>query len=152
MKSKTRNPKLETRNSVVLRIIDVNTNRAVEGLRVMEEVVRFVLEDKGLSLRFKNMRGKLRKLANKLFKGEIHFKHRKALKDVGRRVYTRSEARRKTVLDIFVSNAKRVQEALRVLEEFSKLIKPNLGKSFKDIRFRIYDLEKRGYRKLKQDL
>ncbi len=116
----------------------------------MEEVVRFVLENKGLSLKFKNIRGKLRKLADRLHKGEIHLKHRKALKDVGRKVYTRSEAKRGTVLDIFVSNAKRVQEALRVLEEFSKLIRPNLGRSFKDIRFKVYDLEKRGSRALGQ--
>jgi thiamine-phosphate pyrophosphorylase len=154
MKFKIKNSKVKIadQNSKVSRIIDVNINRAVEGLRVMEEVVRFVLEEKRLSLRFKNIRGKLRKLVNKLLEGEIHFKHRKALKDIGRKVYTRSEARRRTILDIFVSNAKRVQEALRVLEEFSKLIKPDLGKSFKDIRFRIYDLEKRGYRDLKQGL
>jgi len=118
----------------------------------MEEVARFVLEKKRLSLKLKNIRGTLRKLVDRLQKGEIHFKHRKALKDVGRKVYTKNEAKRETVLDIFVSNAKRVQEALRVLEEFSKLIKPDLGKSFKDIRFKVYDLEKRGYRDLRQGL
>jgi len=154
MKFKIKNSKVKiaAQNSKILRIIDVNTNRAVEGLRVMEEVARFVLEKKRLSLKLKNIRGTLRKLVDRLQKGEIHFKHRKALKDVGRKVYTKNEAKRETVLDIFVSNAKRVQEALRVLEEFSKLIKPDLGKSFKDIRFKVYDLEKRGYRDLRQGL
>ena len=112
----------------------------------MEEVARFVLEDKRISVQLKNIRSKLRRSIERLAWGEIHFKHRKALQDVGRKVYTRRESKRSSIIDIYVANAKRVEEALRVLEEFSKLIKPSYGKVFKDIRFRVYALEKKGFR------
>ena len=119
-------------------------------MRVMEEIARFVLENKRISVQLKNIRAKLRRSIDRLAKADIHFKHRKALQDVGRRVYTRKEAKRKSILDVYVANAKRVEEALRVLEEFSKLIDPRYGKVFKDIRFRVYSLEKRGFRALGQ--
>jgi thiamine-phosphate pyrophosphorylase len=74
---------------------------------------------------------------------------------VGRELYTAGEAKRETILDIFTANAKRSQEALRVLEEFTKLIKPKAGKLIKDLRFKVYDLEKKLYyalnRRLKLD-
>lgn len=116
----------------------------------MEEVARFVLENRRLSVQLKNIRAKLRRSIDRLAKGDIYFRHRKALQDVGRNVYTRKEAKRSSILDVYVANAKRVEEALRVLEEFSKLIDPQHGKVFKDIRFRVYSLEKRGFRALGQ--
>lgn len=147
--------KISDPNSKIFQIIDVNTNRAVEGLRVMEEIVRFVLEDKKLTVVLKETRGKLRKIIEKLIENEIHFQQRNALKDAGRELYTSNEAKRQSVLDIFMANAKRVQEALRVLEEFSKLIKPKAGKKIKEIRFKVYDLEQSIfyalYRRLKLD-
>ena len=125
-------------SSKVLRIIDANTNRAVEGLRVMEEVARFVLENKGMTAKLKNMRAKLRNAAK-----EINpMLGRKVSSDVGKKSYSESEKKRKSIKDIFTANAKRAQEALRVLEEFSKLSKPNLGKVFKQVRFKLYALEK----------
>lgn len=39
-----------------MRIIDVNINRATEGLRVVEELCRFVLEDQKLTLSIKKLR------------------------------------------------------------------------------------------------
>ena len=76
-------------------------------------------------------------------------------KDVGRKSYTKSEAKRETLLDVFSANMKRIQEALRVLEEFSKLIHNKSSREFKKTRFRIYELEKRIFyllvRKLKLD-
>ena len=120
--------------SKVYRIIDVNINRAVEGIRVIEEIARFVLEDKKSTTQLKQIRAKLRQTT--------HLKERRSLEDVGRELYTKSEGKRETILDIFSANAKRVQEALRVLEEFSKLSDPRLGKSFKAFRFKVYELEK----------
>jgi thiamine-phosphate pyrophosphorylase len=134
--------------SKVLRIIDANVNRAVEGLRVMEEVLRFVVESKSMTAQVKKARARIRKLANQINKAEIHFKNRKIRTDVGRRSFSESEAKRKTVPDVFIANSKRAQEALRVLEEFSKLIKPAFGKAFKTIRFKVYSLEKKGYKSL----
>lgn len=126
-------------NSKVLRIIDANTNRAVEGLRVMEEVARFILNKKLLTKQLKNMRSRLRQAAKKI----DPILGRKVKKDVGRKSYTKSEKRRSSVKDIFTANAKRVQEALRVLEEFAKLSDPKLGKIYKDSRFKLYEIEKK---------
>ena len=131
-----------------MRIIDANVNRAVEGLRVMEEVVRFVVGNKSLTAQIKTSRAKLRKLANQLSQKEVHFKNRKVSKDVGRRSFSKSEAKRKTILDVFMANSKRAQEALRVLEEFSKLVDPKAGKTFKAIRFKVYQWEQKGYKTL----
>ena len=121
----------------------------------MEEVARFVLDDKEATLALKNIRATLRTAANKLIKKKVGFEARKSLEDIGRKLYTKPEACRKNLLDVFAANAKRAQEALRVLEEFSKLFDPSSGKSFKEMRFKIYDLEKQIYyllvRRLKLD-
>jgi len=121
-------------HSKVYRIIDVNLNRATEGLRVVEEVCRFVLEDPKLTLAVKKLRGSLPKVAG--------ITSRDVKGDVGREPYTRDEGRRKNMESVFRANMKRAQEAVRCLEEFSKLIDPGLGKRFKALRFKLYQLEK----------
>lgn len=123
----------------VNRIIDANTNRAVEGLRVMEEVARFILNKKLLTRQLKNMRSGLRQAAKEI----DPILGRKVQRDVGRKSYTKSEKKRRSVKDVFTANAKRVQEALRVLEEFAKLSDPKLGKIYKDSRFKLYEIEKK---------
>jgi thiamine-phosphate pyrophosphorylase len=128
----------------IYRIVDVNLNRATEGLRVVEEICRFVLEDKILTAEVKGLRAELSKVSRKL-------KARRSLEDVGRKLYPESESKRVGVEDIFRANMKRAQEALRCLEEFSKLIDPELGRKFKRIRFKLYDLEKRIAHHLKFD-
>jgi len=130
-------------SSKVLRIIDANTNRAVEGLRVMEDIVRFVIENKTITRQLKVMRSQIRKSYKILIDNDYHYHHRKASKDVGRKSYTKSEKKRRNIKDIFIANAKRVQEALRVLEEFAKLIDPKQGKIYKAMRFKLYTIEKK---------
>jgi len=132
----------------IYRILDANLNRAREGLRVVEEVCRFVLKDKKLTLSAKKLRGDLSKIIGGAEDWKTLIKARKALKDVGRKLYTRSEGRRVKVKDIFTANIKRSQEAVRCLEEFSKMINPDLGKKFKAVRFKLYEIEKRGLRSL----
>jgi thiamine-phosphate pyrophosphorylase len=123
----------------IYRIIDANLNRAREGLRVVEEICRFVLEDKRLTLTVKKLRGDLSRIMIK----EKAIKARRALADVGRKLYTEREGRRKNIKDIFQANIKRAEEAVRVLEEFSKLIDPKLGAKFKAVRFKLYGIDKR---------
>jgi len=129
----------------IKRILDANINRAVEGLRVLEEIARFILEDRKTTNELKKLRFEIRLLVKRLILSESHLIGRKIQSDVGKDLYTQSEAQRKTIIDIFLANAKRVEEAVRVLEEFSKLINPRFGKEFKNIRFKIYDLEKKIY-------
>lgn len=137
----------------VLRIIDVNMNRALEGLRVVEEIARFMIEDKRLTLTIKKLRGDLSKIIRAAeYKKEIDqkirvsenlIKARGAEKDVGRKLYTEREGKRGNVQDVFRSNMKRAEEAVRVLEEFSKLLDPKMGQKFKAVRFKLYTIEKK---------
>lgn len=121
----------------ILRIIDANLNRATEGLRVVEEICRFILEDAKLTLAVKQLRGRL----SKIIRHELA--NRDSAGDVGREPYTKNEQNRAGLENIFKANIKRAEEAVRCLEEFSKLLKPSYGKAFKALRFEIYDLEKR---------
>lgn len=134
----------------IKRILDANANRAVEGLRVLEEITRFILEDEKTTEAFKKLRFKVRSWVKTLIPREPHFIGRNIKNDIGKELYTESEAKRKTIIDVFLANSKRVQEAIRVLEEFSKLINPHAGKVIKNIRFKIYELEKKIYYLLKR--
>ena len=140
MKNKIRKPKNKIQINVY-RIIDVNVNRAMEGLRITEEVARFILESKSLTSKIKSLRNKTKKAINGFSKKDL-LQARSSLLDVGKNLYTKEEKSRNSLISIFKSNIKRAEEAFRVLEEFSKLIDPIIGKQFKDIRFEIYDVEK----------
>lgn len=130
----------------VFRILDANLNRATEGLRVVEEVCRFILEDAKLTLEAKQLRGRL----SKIIKHELS--SRDAAGDVGREPYTKNEQNRAGLENVFKANIKRAEEAVRCLEEFSKLLSAAYGKAFKAIRFEIYDLEKKLTPKLSKAL
>jgi len=135
MKSKIKNPK-----SKIERILDANINRCVEGLRVVEEIVRFIIENKKLTEKIKKLRDKIRQTTEK-----AHLLARKANTDVGSKLYTKSESKRGNLKDICLANIKRAEEALRVLEEFSKLDDPKLGSQYKKYRFELYEIEKQLY-------
>ncbi len=127
----------------IYRIFDANINRAREGLRVCEEVARFILCDEKLTKKLKGIRHQVTRIIQSL---KIDTKKLLAIrdvrKDVGARTYPKSEGKRKTYQDIVTSNMKRVEESLRVLEEFTKKINPSAGARFKRLRFQTYDLEK----------
>ncbi|OPY58900.1 MAG: thiamine-phosphate pyrophosphorylase [Pelotomaculum sp. PtaU1.Bin035] len=125
----------------VYRVMDANFNRAREGLRVLEEISRFVLEDKDLSGTIKDLRHKLAKTIKELPGGMLELvQARDAAGDVGAGSWTLGERTRSDLFALAVANFKRVQEAARVLEEFSKLITPGV-EGFKKIRFETYVLE-----------
>lgn len=125
----------------MLRLIDANLNRASEGLRTLEDVARFVLNDARLSADLKSLRHDLT---------QEYAPHQKALlsardsaRDVAAFVEQESEARRTGVSDIVTASARRVEESLRVLEEFAKLPDSVLESDrFKRARFALYDLER----------
>ncbi len=127
------------------RVIDANLNRAREGLRVCEEIVRFVLNDPDLTSDFKNLRSDLKKINCQL---DLAIYSRDIGKDVGRKSFSKEEKKRQDYLQIFSANIKRVQEALRVLEEFLKVAQPALARQAKKLRFELYALEKRSMEKL----
>ena len=125
-----------------LRIIDANQNRAKEGLRVCEEVVRFILNDVRLTEEFKKARHNVSRTISSLpvVRKEL-LKERDSEKDVGKDISEKSK--RKNYEDIFNANIQRVKEALRVLEEFSGLLSKDASQKFKALRFKVYTLEKK---------
>ena len=125
-----------------LRIIDANQNRAKEGLRVCEEVVRFILNDTKLTGEFRTSRHKISKIISSLpvDRKEL-LKHRDTEKDIGKDISERTN--RAGYQDIFSANIQRVKESLRVLEEFSSLVSKDARQRFKRLRFKVYNLEKK---------
>ena len=131
-------------SSGIYRVIDANANRLKEGLRVCEEVSRFILEDKQLTLRLKNIRHEVDGLVSVVAGRSLCLSARDSAGDTGRPIHTASELKRSGVTDLFAANIQRVKESMRVLEEFSKIIDRKCALAFKDLRYRVYEIEKRG--------
>lgn len=113
-------------------IIDVNYNRASEGLRVIDELVRHLLKDEALHRELKGVRHKLSSISKEMPDLVLH---RESESDPGNRSGIPG---RKDVFDLLKANFKRTQESLRVLEEVS-----DFKDLCTDVRFTVYDLEKR---------
>ena len=114
------------------RVIDANITRAKEGLRVVEDICRFILDDAKLTEQVKKIRHDLTKLVN--IPDTFLVGSRGSDEDVAR---SRPVPSRVSTRQIFTANMKRAAEALRVLEEFI----PD-GNGLKDCRYLVYDLEK----------
>ncbi|HUW45359.1 MAG TPA: thiamine phosphate synthase [Dehalococcoidia bacterium] len=134
-----------------LRMIDANLNRSSEGLRVLEDVARFLLNDAELSQRLRTLRHDLARETESLSVRLLS--QRDSEHDVGspyRIPLREKEINMKTtslqgLLDLVTANAKRVEESLRVVEELAKLpeISPVLNSaSFEQARFALYNLER----------
>jgi thiamine-phosphate pyrophosphorylase len=120
-----------------LRLLDANLNRLVEGIRVVEDIFRYIFDDKATSLQLKSLRHKARiDIYNELISS-------RDIKNDVLKKSTTSEQTRENLQSILIANFKRAQESARVLEEFSKLISTKDSENFKDIRYELYDLEKK---------
>jgi thiamine-phosphate pyrophosphorylase len=129
-------------------MIDANLNRSSEGLRVLEDVARFLLNDAGLCQRLRTLRHDLARETESLNVGLLS--QRDAGHDVGHLSSREKELNTKTtslqdLLDLVKANAKRVEESLRVVEELAKL--PEISSvlnsaSFEQARFALYTLER----------
>ena len=124
-----------------LRIIDANLNRIGEGLRVLEEVSRLVLNSGDLSQNLKNLRHGLVRV--ELALEQQFIQARDAAGDVGKDLEVPGEARQKDLAAVIIANSRRVQESLRVMEEMAKLPETTLNSdSYKQARFSLYTIEK----------
>lgn len=121
-----------------LRILDVNFNRAREALRVLEDLARFTLEHRDLTLHLKEMRHELVRSLKPALPAML--RARRTATDP-----TKFEDRsdRHGVTDTAAANFKRLQEALRSLEEFSKQQGLPAARTMTRLRFRAYELEPR---------
>ncbi len=127
-------------DTVVLRIIDANINRCAEGLRVVEEIARFAVGSEGLTRAAKELRHEIRALSGLFSTDTTQF--RDSAGDVGGRFSTPSEEKRESLVGTARANFFRVEEGLRVIEEFGKLVSPDGARRAKGLRFRVYELEK----------
>lgn len=124
-----------------LRIIDVNINRTCEGLRVLEDLARFLLEDKNTSRQLKIIRHALRDAGSRL--GLKLERSRDVNRDIGSD-FNLSNIHN-DLHSIVQANSRRIEEGLRVLEEIAKLPEYKgllSSKEFHSYRYTIYNLSK----------
>lgn len=128
----------------IFRIIDANFNRSREGLRVCEEVARFIWNSPGITKDLKAVRHSISAvLKNAPDTARILNEARDPRRDVGRHSCNKEEMSRVEHSDIFSANIQRVKESLRVLEEFFKLIDKKNSAKFTGLRFKVYEIEKK---------
>jgi thiamine-phosphate pyrophosphorylase len=126
----------------LLRLVDANLNRLKEGIRVIEDICRFVYEFKEEASKLKNLRHSARTscLLEALASRDI-------IGDISKNT-TKTEKQRENIGSLLVANFKRAEESARVLEESLKLINTNEAEEFKKIRYALYDIEKSLFSKL----
>ena len=120
----------------IFQIIDANLDRAREGLRVLEDWARFGLGESDYVTRIKNFRQILG--SHHL---EIYKQTRNYIEDQCRGLTHQEQFKRKSPEQIISSNSGRIQEALRVIEEFSRQYDHELSKVASEIRYEIYNIE-----------
>ncbi len=123
----------------VLRAVDAAANRAREGLRVVEDYVRFVLDDRHLTGLCKQLRHDLADVLQAV-PIEHRLAARETLADVGTTLATESERHREDLAGLVTANLSRLQEALRSLEEFGKLLDAPTAARLEQLRYRSYTL------------
>lgn len=132
----------ESISSQTLRIIDASLNRIGEGLRLLEDLARLLLDDAILTQQLKTMR-------HEILKGDWAFQQqllqsRNSVGDVGIDIEVPGEKKQRELPITVVANSRRVQESLRTLEELAKIpgIKLDSAK-FKKARFDLYTIEQK---------
>ena len=120
-----------------LRVIDANLNRAREGLRVIEDTARFVEDNAVAFTSIRAIRHALEKITRGIYPELL--RHRDSLADSGRVI---KEGKREGIKPLLSANFRRVEESLRVLEEYGKIVSPSAAPKFKKLRFQTYILEK----------
>lgn len=123
------------------RVLDASANRAREGLRVIEDYVRFALDDAMLTRRLKDVRHRVDQ-AVRGFGPDLLIDSRDVEGDVGAHVMSPPSAVRESPSAVLSANFKRAQEALRSLEEYAKLVDDWIAGRFEVARYDLYTLEK----------
>jgi thiamine-phosphate pyrophosphorylase len=126
--------------SASYRILDANLDRAREGIRVIEEWCRFGLQNLKLADQCKHLRHELAQWHQPVFRQARDTPH-----DPGTQLTHAQEKSRVNSEAILQANLARVQESLRVLEEYSKLYEPAMSIACKQMRYKVYTLESQLY-------
>lgn len=149
------------------RLIDANLNRLREGIRVIEDIARYILNDLPLASRLKTLRHRVRIDNANLIDSLLQ--NRDIQNDILKKSSS-NEMKRENLRDIAMANFKRSEESTRVLEEIFKLdstknfmanlcesssesnksiatccakssVKGEICEIFKAIRYELYDIE-----------
>ncbi len=122
--------------TAVYRILDANLDRAREGLRIIEEWCRFGLNSAQLAAECKQMRQELATWHSSEIRAS-----RNTPGDPGTELTHPQEEQRSSIQHLLQANLCRVEEALRVLEEYGKLYNLDMSSALKQMRYRVYTLE-----------
>ena len=117
------------------RVIDANLNRLREALRLLEDIQRYIFDNKELSYAFKELRHKLTPLFD-----TKRLQSRDIVNDVSK-ASTNTEMQRSDLKALISANFSRATESARVLEETFKLTDTNASAVAKEIRYTLYNLE-----------
>jgi thiamine-phosphate pyrophosphorylase len=118
------------------RILDVNLDRAREGIRILEEWCRFALDSAELTDLCKSLRQEIAQWHHPQLRSA-----RDTPGDAGTTLTHPQESQRDTLQAVLQANLCRVEEALRVLEEYGKVYDPAMGAAFKQMRYQVYTLD-----------
>ena len=122
----------------VARLIDANLDRAREGLRVIEDWCRFGLDRQDLVVPLKDWRQQLGQLH-----ADCYRQARSTATDTAAGLSHPAQQNRTDSTQILKANASRVQEALRVIEEFARSGDSELARTAAHVRYALYDHEVR---------
>ncbi|MDD4230468.1 MAG: thiamine phosphate synthase [Dehalococcoidales bacterium] len=122
------------------RMLDASLNRAAEGLRVLEDIARMILNDLPLTREFKYLRHNLEQ--NQNIRHQALLSWRNSQGDVGHTISSESSARHDDILSLVTANAHRSEQALRTIEELARLPDSGINScDFEELRFKLYSLE-----------
>jgi len=129
----------------LFRILDANSNRAREALRVMEDVARFALNSPGLSQTLKSLRHDLQESLDSLtIDRGVLLASRDTEHDVGTNLTTEGEYQRHGARAVALAASSRLTQALRSIEESAKgLGEERAAKAVEQVRYRAYTAEQR---------
>ncbi len=130
------------------RLLDAGFNRAREAVRVLEDAARFLLDDAALTETAKDLRHRLTAAALSLPVAGSFSLLRDTPGDVGTTMTAAGERHRTRPIDVVNAAFGRLSEALRTLEEYSKVLAPAVAAQFKQIRYEAYTLHTRLVRRM----
>ena len=123
----------------LFRLLDAVTNRLTEGLRVLEDYARFVRDEPSATSLLKELRHQVHHLLSPWLQELTAARNTPG--DVGCPLTAESERTRGSFEHIISANCKRVEQSLRSLEEYGKLLDERLAASAKQLRYLFYDVE-----------
>lgn len=120
------------------RLLDANANRAREGLRILEDTARFVAGKPKAANALRELRHALDRLVRRHYRRLLEARDIDA--DSGRK---NPSSRYPGIAELAAANFKRVEEALRVMEEYGRVLSPKAVPAAQRLRFEVYRWEKR---------